>query len=91
MVRSAPTPPGDPLATGARPVPRLGFEHPAPDRAHDERRRAALASLEPGIVQGLAGGGQRQAIGPGATQRPAGGLRHLAGETGSETRWSRRV
>jgi hypothetical protein len=75
---------GHPLATRARPVPGLGFEHPAADRADDERRPATLAPIESGIVEGLAGGGQRQAIGSRATGRPADDFRHFAGETAAK-------
>ena len=51
------------------PVPRLGLEHAAADRADDQRGVRALGAADARVVERLARGRERESIGPGAPGR----------------------
>ena len=89
MARSAADAARHPLAPRARPVPRLGFEHAAAHRAHDERRRArARPRSSPASSSASRGGGRAPADRPAsgaATRRRLPAPRRRAA---AKARWS---
>src|SRR5262249_8601311 len=66
------------------PVPRLGLEHAAADRADDQRRVGAVSAADPGVVQRLARRREREAIGARSARRAAERVRHLGADPAAE-------
>src|SRR5215470_6829021 len=72
------------LVAGPRPVPRLRFQHPAADRADDQCGLVPFDAAEPGVIERLDGGAEREGVRARTAGRGARRLWHLARDAAAE-------